>query len=485
MNLASRILLAVLLLVGIASYQFMDWITSELKPRYREAVEESLVDTAYLLAAEISHDDFDIAHLTQTFSDLQRTRFAAKIYDLQKEDVDLRVSVTDSAGLVLFDSYHAENVGIDASTWRNVFLTLRGEYGARTTRDDPNNPTSTVLYVSAPIKVDGVIKGVVTVGKPTKSANYFIDSAQRRLIRSSSVMLLLLLFLAALLSRVISGPLARLTEYARSVRDGGSPQLPALGSGEVARLGEAFEEMRSSLEGKNYIEQYVQALTHELKSPLAAIHGAAELLEESGMPEDQRRRFLSNIRIETGRIQGLIEQLFNLAAIEARRGRETFKSQWPSAICAEVIDSLRPRFEQKSIRIRDDFAADATLLTDPLMLRQALANVIENAVDFSAPGDEILVSVQRKGSAGVEIAVSDNGPGIPDYAKSKVCEKFFSLPRPDTGKKSSGLGLALAAEVMRRHGGTIRIEDRLPRGTTVTLVFPETGTSALRDSLRD
>ena len=472
MNLASRILLAVLLLVGIASYQFMDWITSELKPRYREAVEESLVDTAYLVAAELANSDLDIAPLTKAFTELERTRFAAHIYDLEKHDVDLRISVTDAAGLVLFDSYHAENVGTDASAWRNVLLTLRGEYGARTTRDDPDNPNSTVLYVSAPIKVDGVIKGVVTVGKPTKSANYFIASAQRRLIKSSSIMLLLLLFVAALLSRIISGPLARLTEYARAVRDGASPPLPALGSGEVARLGEAFEQMRASLEGKNYIEQYVQALTHELKSPLAAIRGAAELLTESGMPEEQRRQFLSNIQVETGRIQGLIEQLLNLAAIEARRGRETFRNLIPATVCEEVIQSMRPRLDQKEIRVRTDFEPSVPLWADPAMLKQALTTVIENAVDFSDRGAEIEVTIRERPPAGIELSVSDHGPGIPDYAKSKVCEKFFSLPRPDTGKKSSGIGLALTAEVMRRHGGTIAFDDRAPRGTVVRLVFP-------------
>ncbi len=471
MKLASRILLAVLLPMGIVSYQFFDWITSELKPRYREAVEESLVDTAYLLAAQLSHSNIDISELAESMSALNRTRFTAKIYELKKEEVDLRVSVTDAAGRVLFDSFHPENVGTDASEWRNVKLTLQGQYGARTTRDDPENAGSTVLYVSAPIAVGGATKGVVTVGKPTKSANYFIDSAQTRLIQASAVLLLVALVLAAILSNIISRPLERLTAYARNVRDGRPAVLPSLGTGEVGRLGEAFEQMRISLEGKNYIEQYVQALTHEVKSPLAAIRGAAELLSETGMPEDQRRRFLSNIQTEAERIAGLVDQLLNLAAIEARPGQEGFCAVSAEALCAEVLDALRPRFEQKALRICRQFQPCRELQAEPQMLRQALSNLIENAIEFSPNGGSITVSVGPAAQHGVQIEVIDEGPGIPDYAKPRVCEKFFSLPRPDTGRKSSGLGLALVSEVTKRHNAIFQLSDRLPHGTRATITW--------------
>ena len=94
--------------------------------------------------------------------------------------------------------------------------------------------------------------------------------------------------------------------------------MPQLADDEIGQLGRAFEEMRVALEGKQYVENYVQTLTHEMKSPLAAIQGAAELLGEE-MPAERRSRFLANIESETGRLQQLIEKLLLLTSIENRR----------------------------------------------------------------------------------------------------------------------------------------------------------------------
>lgn len=91
----------------------------------------------------------------------------------------------DSRGIVVFDSYNQQSVGSDNSTWRNIALTLRGDYGARTTRDNPDDPDSTVLYVSAPVFARGQLVGVLTLGKPTKSANYFIGLLRTRIVKST------------------------------------------------------------------------------------------------------------------------------------------------------------------------------------------------------------------------------------------------------------------------------------------------------------
>jgi two-component system sensor histidine kinase CreC len=114
----------------------------------------------------------------------------------------------------------------------------------------------------------------------------------------------------------ITAPINKLTEYARAVRDGERVDLPSLGGGETRELGEAFEEMRSALDGKQYVEDYVQTLTHEIKGPLSAIRGATELLTERNMPSEQQGRFLSNILTETDRISLVVEKLLLLASLE-------------------------------------------------------------------------------------------------------------------------------------------------------------------------
>jgi two-component system sensor histidine kinase CreC len=105
------------------------------------------------------------------------------------------------------------------------------------------------------------------------------------------------------------------------------------------------------------------------------------------------------------------------------------------------------------------------------LLRQAFANLLQNAIDFSPEKGVISISVEAQDGTAI-VSISDNGPGIPDYALDKVFTRFYSLCRPDTGKKSSGLGLTFAKEVADLHGGQIRIANRAEGGAEVTLILP-------------
>ena len=108
---------------------------------------------------------------------------------------------------------------------------------------------------------------------------------------------------------------------------------------------------------------------------------------------------------------------------------------------------------------------------DAFLLRQLLSNLVDNACDFSPPGGTVDVSVTVDADQ-LHIAVADRGPGIPDYALPRVFERFFSLPRPGGRSRSSGLGLAFAAEVATLHGGDVRLGNRDGGGTLATLELP-------------
>ncbi|NIP95978.1 MAG: two-component system sensor histidine kinase CreC, partial [Akkermansiaceae bacterium] len=126
------------------------------------------------------------------------------------------------------------------------------------------------------------------------------------------------------------------TEYAHAVRRGERVALPKLGSPDLRTLGRALDEMRDSLEDRKYVQSYVQTLTHEMKSPVSAIRGAAELLREDEMPPGQRDRFLANISTETERLQNIIDRLLALSAIESRKNLEN-----PAVIeLTELIDEI-------------------------------------------------------------------------------------------------------------------------------------------------
>ena len=328
MTLRTRILIVYLLIVGGGVFYLVRHTLDELRPRYLESMEESLVDAANLLAhavgvAAIREGEIDVPSVRAALAGGFERRFFAPVYTLDKEQVDLRVYVTDRHGRVRYDSA-GEAEGQDYSRWLDVSRTLRGEYGARATRVDPHDDNALVIYIAAPLLTPGgETVGVLSVGKPTESINELVRAARRRLALSGAIGGGLLVLLGVAFSLWIATPIARLTEYARALRDGRPAQLPRLAGREAGELQQAFDEMRAALDGKAYVERYVQTLTHEIKSPLSAIRGAAEILAENP-PAEAREKFIANIRAETGRIQRIVDQLLQLASLEARKARAEF-----------------------------------------------------------------------------------------------------------------------------------------------------------------
>ncbi|MDF0729755.1 two-component system sensor histidine kinase CreC [Pseudomonas entomophila] len=472
MRLGIRIFLVYFLFVGLAGYFLLNTVREQIRPVVRQSSEETLVDTANLLA-EILRADVKAGTLAQ--SDLPRVlesygqrRPGAQIWGLAKNRVSHRIYVTDAQGIVLLDS-SGEALGKDYSRWNDVYLTLRGQYGARSTRSDPNDENTSVMHVAAPILDQGQVIGVVTVAKPNTSLQPYIDRAERRLLNLALGLIGLGLLVGALLSWWLARSLRRLTQYAQAVSEGQRAALPHYTGGELGQLATAVERMRTQLEGKAYVERYVHTLTHELKSPLAAIRGASELLQ-GDMPAEQRARFAGNIERESGRLQQMIERLLNLAQVEQLQALEDEQQVALAALVDELLLAHAARIESAGLQVRQRVPVGVRLLCDPFLMRQALANLLDNALDFTPPGGALLFELEQ-GAERVALSLFNQGEAIPEYALGRVSERFYSLPRPGTGRKSTGLGLNFVDEVMQLHGGALEVANH-EGGVRVRLWLP-------------
>ncbi|PWY51209.1 two-component system sensor histidine kinase CreC [Pseudomonas sp. RW409] len=472
MPLGIRIFLVYVLFVGLTGYFVLSTVMEEIRPGVRQSTEETLVDTANLLA-EILRDDFKAGTLSENrWPELLKAygerQPAATIWGLPKNQVNHRIYVTDAEGKVVLDSSGLA-VGQDYSRWNDVYLTLRGQYGARSSRSVADDPSSSVMHVGAPIRDNGRIIGVVTVAKPNSSLQPYVDRTERRLLWYGAGLIGLGLLFGALLSWWLSVALRRLTGYAQAVSEGRRAELPHYRGGELEQLATAVEHMRTQLEGKAYVERYVHTLTHELKSPLAAIRGAAELLQ-SDMPGEQRARFVSNIDSESARMQHLIERLLNLAQVEQRHGLEEREAVPLADLANQVLDSQKARIEGKGLQVEQRIEPGLKLSGEAFLLRQALGNLLENALDFTPAGGVLRLSASRAGDQ-VRFSLFNQAEPIPDYALARLTERFYSLPRPDSGRKSTGLGLNFVEEVVQLHGGQMQIGN-VEGGVEVSLVFP-------------
>ncbi|MBK8856465.1 MAG: two-component system sensor histidine kinase CreC [Opitutaceae bacterium] len=472
MSLRLRLLLVLLAIYCAGGYFIARWTLDQIRPRYLESMEESLVDVAVVLASQLEQSTTaagpGVEGLRAAFAGAQRREFEARIFSLHKTAIDLRVYVTDAQGRVLFDST-GRNEGRDFSRWNDVARTLRGAYGARSTRDVDDDDETQVLYVAAPVRHEGRICGVVTAGKPTRGINTLVAAAKRRIVIGAVGGGIALLLVLLLVAAWVIAPLEQLTAYARAVRDGRPVAAPPLPGRTLRDLGTAFEEMRDALEGRQHAERYTQAMAHGVKAPLAAIRGAAELMGED-MPAEERARFLGNIRGEAARIQQIIERLLELSSLEARKALGRTERIPGTELAQAAATVMQPAFAARRVRLVVE-AGEGTLAGERVLLREALVNLLQNALDFSPVDSEVALTV-RSAQGRVVFTVADRGPGVPDYALPQVFDRFYSLPRPETGRKSTGLGLALVREIAHLHGGDVALANREGGGAVATLSVP-------------
>ena len=479
MSTTSRILIAFLLLLAVGLFALERRLAARVQQEYFEAVEENMVDMAQLFATLVEqqvHDDgaIDVTEVRRAWKAAGERQFAAQIYNVTKTSVNAQLYVTDRRGIVLFDSDGGRAEGQDYRWRRDVSLTLDGKYGARATRRDPADEDSATLFVAAPIRHGNEIVGVASVSKPVTSVLPFRDETRVWMRNLSLAFLGLVTMGAYFIVTHFSRPIRRLTTYAHRVARGERAALPEGGTPEIATLARAFEEMRDALDGRAYVENYVQTLTHEMKSPVAAIRGAAELLREESMPPERRDRFLGNIQAEARRIQTIIDRLLGLSAIESRKALEHPEPVPLADLIEAVRDQLQPAADARGVRIEMEADTQLTVTGEYFLLEIAVANLLQNAIDFSPSGSCIQIRVARVSDAPwVELRIVDEGPGIPDYALSRLFERFYSLSRPDTRRKSSGLGLCFVREAVELHRGSVSVGNRTDgQGGCATMRLP-------------
>lgn len=471
MRIGLQLLCGLVLIFALAAWFVLEIFVEEIKPGVRSATEDTLVDMAQMLAPlaldDLQEGKMADGRLASAFARLNQSPINALIDGHLKQQAEYRIYVVDRWGKVVYDS-DGVDLGKDYSRWNDVYRTLRGEYGARSTRSDPDDPASSVMHVAAPLREGDDILGSLTVAKPNRTLLPMIERSEHQLLQGAALLLFISLLIGALLVWWLNRAIGKLVHYADAVSQGQPASLPRLYSPELDRLGRSLETMRRQLDGKAYIEAYVHSLTHELKSPLAAIRGAGEILAEAP-PQDVAKRFIGNINLETARMQQLIERMLQLAKLESGQGLDR-QAVEPARLGRRVLDARQILAQRRQVTLHAELGEAQKQKWDSLLVEQALGNLLDNALDFSPIGGTLALSGAME-EGGYCFRVRDQGPGIPDYALPRIFERFYSLPRPAKGK-SSGLGLSFATEVARQHGGRLTLANQPDGGVLAELWLP-------------
>ncbi|NOI28661.1 two-component system sensor histidine kinase CreC [Vibrio coralliilyticus] len=470
--LGLRLFFLYFVLVGMTAYTVSTTVIQELKPTVRQTTEETLVDMANLLAV-LAEEDVANGQISESRFSKLLTAYGlrepeARIWEIGKKAINHRIYITDKNGIVIADSWQ-QDVGEDYSRWNDVYLTLRGQYGARSTAEDPDDPLSTVMHVAAPIYHKGEIIGSVTVAKSNRSVQPFIDLSKRNVLFWMVWMSGLVLLAGALFAWRIHSALNKLENYAVKMGQGEKVTKPTFRVFyEYGTLSDALENMRNQLDGKQYVEEYVQTLTHELKSPLSAIKGASEILQMP-LSGEKVARFATNIECESDRMQSLIDKLLELARLEKQPHLDKQESINIKVMLDEIVSASDARLNAKGVACEASVSSDFEPVGDSFMFQQALFNLMDNALDFVECNGLILWQYSQSDEQ-VALSIFNAGPPIPDYAMPRLTERFYSLARQN-GVKSTGLGLNFVEQVVKLHKGSLLIEN-VEQGVKVTLSFP-------------
>jgi signal transduction histidine kinase len=379
--------------------------------------------------------------------------------------------IVDARGCIVASS--RGEIGMCLDHLGEIRSALAGRYRALVRQrisDEPPPPVTSIrrrgrlrVFVATPIFHDGRVIGAVWMSRTSVTPLEMLFTHRGKVALLGLLCLVIVPAAAYFLSHQISKPARALTRRAEAVAHGTrAPDFEPgpLAPREVITLRDAFERMASQLTDRaRSIEEFARTASHELKTPITAISGAAELLldEADAMTPEQRRRFLSNIAADAAHMERIVTRLLQLAQVQGDPDRVE------ELDVASFLRGLLTRYREQ---IELDLEPGLPPLSmSPHHLGTALRNLVDNALRHGG-GKGVRVRVRRRGLR-VEIAVRDEGPGISPANRDRVFERFFTTARDSGG---TGLGLSIVRAVADARGGRVEL-DTGPRGTEFRLLL--------------
>ena len=221
-------------------------------------------------------------------------------------------------------------------------------------------------------------------------------------------------------------------------------------------------------------QEFVANVSHELRTPLSLIKSAAETLLDGGKADPEvTTRFLSIIDKHASRLTLLIDDLLLLARLDSGRIELQLQPVALHGAAQEAIDDAALIARARRVTLENRVPEAVTAEADPARLRQVLANLIDNAIKYGAEGGRVVVGGRGLEGARVEITVRDDGPGIPAEAKARIFERFYRADKARSREQGgTGLGLAIVKNVVQAHGGDVRVESAVGKGSEFFITLP-------------
>lgn len=456
-------------------------VKSNFEKSYLHSTEAGMIDTAAVISELygriVAENRADPSKLPQAFTELgynleQTSSLKQWIFRMDDAEVDTFFVLYDAEGRIVFDSRPNPEPGKIYADWRDVRNALRGRYGARW--ELIPSGSRVYLYSTLPVTLEGQVVGAVSVVKPTNRIRNFISDSLWKLALPGFAAILFAAGLAYMLSAYITRIIKDLAGRAGRVAEGESDvRLDTWTRSELGDLARAIDRMRRKLEGKAYVEETVANLSHELKTPLAAIRGAAEVLELVPVEDTPaREKFLGNIQTEVRRLDHIVENMLTLARIDSAPSADPVPTLDVATVLRSKVEAFAATAQDLGIEFEAELPDSPTRVRIPeFHFLQLIENLLNNAFNFTPAGGRVSLSLKVKGELAF-LKVTDTGTGIEAEFLPKIWGRFFTTDNPRSGGRGTGLGLAIVHSIATSYRGEVSVESMPGRGSTFRVRFP-------------
>ncbi len=279
------------------------------------------------------------------------------------------------------------------------------------------------------------------------------------------------------LARRALAPIERTTEHARTITaERLSDRLPIHNpEDEMGRLAAVFNETLARLEESfDQMRRFTADVSHELRTPLTAIRSVGEVGLRGERDEAAYRAIIGSMLEEADRLASLVDRLLTLSRAETRQARLVVEPLDLVALAEDVAGHLGVLAEEKGQTIAIEPDGHPAALADRVALRQALINLVDNAIKFGPPGDRIRIALSEQDGQAV-VDVIDAGPGVPPEARPRIFDRFYRVDSADAG--GTGLGLSIARGAVESSGGHLTLERSSEAGSTFRITLPKGGSA--------
>lgn len=468
-SLASILIILAIIAIGTSVYRELNGLESrmwKMREGFLNEIAHMMASSLTLALRQGPLTPEALKNAFESYEHMDARGYYGDDLDNRRENVALQLLVTDADGIVLFDST-SHILSKNLSTEPEIQSALHGEY-QRWMTEDSGIPQ---MFVAIPLWFEQRIVGVVKVGKPATVVQPILKEAQRSILLVGIAGIMVALLCVLMVFLFLLKPLELWFEYAGLFKDKKFPDRPMLRRSRFGVFGEVLDHMYQSLSGRSYVEEVLSNLGHEIKNPMTIIKGVLRVLERP-IPSEDLDQFLNEAHQQLERIRRSVERMVALASLEKRNALKKLQPVRLSELIAAVLEDLAPISRTSEVNIFSASEHPLILHCDPFLISQAITNLILNAIEHSAPGLEVHLSMALKDTY-LEISVRDHGEGIPPMALERIFEKLYSLPRVREDSTRTGLGLNFVRQIAELHYGEIRIINHSEGGVLAMLRFPE------------